>query len=190
MEKHVATHLTPALMARLKTTEGHLRGIGRMLAAGAYCIDIIKQVQATQRALDKWNYLVLEEHLNGCVTEAMRGEREDERERVVGELMALFRRTRVPSKESSAAGRAAWISRIEARVRDVQTMVEANAPSIDLIRATEAIKADLDAFSGAVLADHLNGCVTTAIRGERAEERARVLRELLQVFDARVTLDV
>jgi DNA-binding FrmR family transcriptional regulator len=62
------------LLTRLKTIEGHVRGVQRMVEADAYCIDLIKQTQAIQRALDKFNSLVLAEHLNNCVTTAIRGE--------------------------------------------------------------------------------------------------------------------
>ena len=33
---------------RLKTIEGHIRGIQRMLEEDKYCIDIIRQIQAVQ----------------------------------------------------------------------------------------------------------------------------------------------
>jgi DNA-binding FrmR family transcriptional regulator len=46
----------------------------------------------------------------------------------------------------------------------------------------------LDAFQRRVLADHLNGCVTTAIRSQQPAERARVVDELLQVFHTSSTL--
>ena len=178
------------LLARLKTTEGHLRGIGRMVEAEAYCIDIIKQVQATQRALDKWNNLVLEDHLNSCVTDAIREDQQSERERVIDELNDIFQPpTRVQASSTrnsgptSAAQRIAWLRQIEAQVRDVQRMVEGEAYCIDLIKATQAINSELSRFSSVVLNDHLNGCVTTAIRGEHPDERTRVVSELLQVFD-------
>jgi DNA-binding FrmR family transcriptional regulator len=78
------------LLTRLKTIEGHVRGVQRMVEADAYCIDLIKQTQAIQRALDKFNSLILTEHLNGCVTTAIRGEEPQERERVVHELLEVF----------------------------------------------------------------------------------------------------
>ncbi len=78
------------LLNRLKTIEGHVRGVQRMIDADEYCIDIIKQTQAIQRALDKFNSLILAGHLNGCVTTAIRGEQPDERERVVQELLQVF----------------------------------------------------------------------------------------------------
>lgn len=78
------------LINRLKTIEGHVRGVQRMVEQDEYCIDIIKQTQAIQRALDTFNRLILAQHLNGCVTEAIRGEDPQERERVVSELLQVF----------------------------------------------------------------------------------------------------
>ena len=78
------------LLNRLKTVEGHVRGVQRMVDEDAYCIDILKQTQAIQRALDKVNSLILANHLNGCVTTAIRGEDPQERERVVHELLNVF----------------------------------------------------------------------------------------------------
>jgi CsoR family transcriptional regulator, copper-sensing transcriptional repressor len=80
----------PQLMNRLKTIEGHVRGVQRMVEDDAYCIDILKQTQAIQRALDKFNSIILANHLNGCVTTAIRGEQPEERERVVTELLQVF----------------------------------------------------------------------------------------------------
>ncbi|MFQ5856716.1 MAG: metal-sensitive transcriptional regulator [Anaerolineae bacterium] len=78
------------MLARLKSIEGHVRGIQRMVEEDQYCIDIIQQAQAVQRALDKFNALILENHLNTCVTTAIRGEDAEERERVVTEIMDVF----------------------------------------------------------------------------------------------------
>jgi DNA-binding FrmR family transcriptional regulator len=81
------------LLNRLKTIEGHVRGIQRMVEEDSYCVDILKQTKAIQRALDKFNSLVLAEHLNGCVTTAIRGEEPQERERVMTELLQVFEAT-------------------------------------------------------------------------------------------------
>lgn len=78
------------LLNRLKTIEGHIRGIQRMVDDDAYCVDIIKQTMAVQRALDKFNSIVLERHLEGCVTTAIRSDDAAERERVIGELLQVF----------------------------------------------------------------------------------------------------
>ena len=77
-------------LTQLRITEGHLRGIQRMLAEDAYCIDIIRQIQAVQAALNKVSARILEEHLNSCVITAVRGEDPQERERVLIEISDVF----------------------------------------------------------------------------------------------------
>jgi DNA-binding FrmR family transcriptional regulator len=86
-------HHKEQLLTRLKTIEGHVRGVQRMVEEDTYCIDVLKQTQAIQRALDKFNSLILAEHLNSCVTTAIRGEDPQERERVVSELLQVFETT-------------------------------------------------------------------------------------------------
>ncbi len=75
---------------RLKTVEGHIRGIERMIESDTYCIDVIRQIQAVQSALNKINAMILEEHLNSCLIAAVRGEDVDERERVLKEIADVF----------------------------------------------------------------------------------------------------
>jgi DNA-binding FrmR family transcriptional regulator len=82
------------VLNRLKTVEGHIRGIERMVEEDVYCIDIIKQIQAVQAALGRVSSLVLDGHLNSCVITAVRGEDPKERERVLGELSEIFQATR------------------------------------------------------------------------------------------------
>jgi DNA-binding FrmR family transcriptional regulator len=75
---------------RLKSIEGHVRGVGRMVDEDAYCIDVLKQTNAIQRALEKVNAIILDEHLKTCVTKAMRSDQQCERERVLAELVDVF----------------------------------------------------------------------------------------------------
>lgn len=78
------------LLNRLKSVEGHVRGVQRMIEDDSYCVDIIKQTLAVQRALEKFNSIILERHLQGCVTTAIRSEDAGERERVIHELLQVF----------------------------------------------------------------------------------------------------
>ena len=80
----------PQVMTRLKTAEGHLRGIQRMVDENVYCIDIIRQIQAVQSALNRVSTMLLEGHLNSCLIGAVRGEDPDERERVLKEIAEVF----------------------------------------------------------------------------------------------------
>ena len=78
------------ILNRLKSVDGHLRGVIKMVDEDAYCMDVIKQLQAVQGAIGRVNALLLADHLQTCVTTAIRGDAPAERERVIGELLRLF----------------------------------------------------------------------------------------------------
>ncbi len=75
---------------RLKTIEGHIKGVTRMVENGEYCIDVIRQIQAVQAALNKVTTQILDEHLNSCVITAIRGDDPQERERVLKEIAEIY----------------------------------------------------------------------------------------------------
>lgn len=79
-----------AALKRLRTVEGHLHGIIRMIEDDSYCIDVLRQIQAVQAALNKVSVGILEDHLSSCVTTAIRGEDPAERERVLKEITDVF----------------------------------------------------------------------------------------------------
>lgn len=78
------------VVTRLKSIEGHVRGVARMVEEDAYCIDVIKQTVAIIKAVDKVNLMILDNHLKTCVTTAIRGENPADRERVLTELLEVF----------------------------------------------------------------------------------------------------
>lgn len=78
-------------LRRLATIEGHLRGIRKMVEDDAYCVDVLKQTHAVQRAIAKFEQVLLRGHLSHCVPDGIRGGREHE---VLGELEELFSLTR------------------------------------------------------------------------------------------------
>lgn len=81
------------LKNRALSIQGHMGAVARMIDEDAYCIDIIKQTQAIEKALDKLNALLLERHLGSCVTTAIRSDKPKERERVIKELLDVFETT-------------------------------------------------------------------------------------------------
>ncbi|GAP17376.1 metal-sensitive transcriptional regulator [Levilinea saccharolytica] len=83
-------HDTEGVILRLKTAEGHLRGIQRMVEEDAYCIDVIRQIQAVQAALNKVSTQILDEHLNSCLVTAVQGDDPAERQRVLKEIAEVF----------------------------------------------------------------------------------------------------
>lgn len=58
-------------LLRLKTVRGHLDGVIRMVEAEAYCPELMKQVAAAQASLERVNRILLQNHLETCVTEAI-----------------------------------------------------------------------------------------------------------------------
>jgi DNA-binding FrmR family transcriptional regulator len=74
-------------LKRLAYIEGHLKGIRKMVEDDQYCVDILKQTFAVQRAIDKFESLLLQGHLNACVPEGIREGRDQQ---VLGELAELF----------------------------------------------------------------------------------------------------
>ena len=77
-------------LRRMKTIEGHLRGVIRMMEEDAYCIDVIRQIQAVDAALNKVSTQILENHLNSCVITAIKGNNAREREKVLKEIAEVF----------------------------------------------------------------------------------------------------
>lgn len=61
-----------ALLNRLRRVEGQVRGLQRMVEEDTYCIDILTQVSAATKALEKVALSLLDGHLRHCVLDAAR----------------------------------------------------------------------------------------------------------------------
>lgn len=57
------------ILHRLKIARGHLMKVINMVEKDEYCIDVIHQSQAVQRALEETDTVVLENHLKTCVVD-------------------------------------------------------------------------------------------------------------------------
>lgn len=77
-------------LRRIRTVEGHLGGIERMLEQDAYCIDVIRQIQAVQSALTKISVDVLDEHLQTCLVKAVQAENGREKDQVLKEITEVY----------------------------------------------------------------------------------------------------
>jgi DNA-binding FrmR family transcriptional regulator len=79
-------------LGRLRRIEGQVQGLQRMIAADAYCVDILLQVSAVQGALEQVQKLLLGRHIESCVADALRSGSRTERQRKVDELLDVFSR--------------------------------------------------------------------------------------------------
>ncbi len=66
-------------LERLKRIEGQVKGIIRMVEDDKYCIDIINQISAVKGALNKVALIILQNHVESCVTEAVKNEDSEEK---------------------------------------------------------------------------------------------------------------
>jgi CsoR family transcriptional regulator, copper-sensing transcriptional repressor len=57
---------------RLTKAEGHIRGIIKMIDEEKECPDILIQIAAVKAALDKTGEVILEDHLEHCMVEAVK----------------------------------------------------------------------------------------------------------------------
>jgi len=62
------THAShPALIARLKRADGHLRAVIAMLEAGKPCVDVAQQLQAVEKAVSNAKRVLIHDHIDQCL---------------------------------------------------------------------------------------------------------------------------
>ena len=61
----------PQVQARLRRIEGQIRGVQKMVDEDRYCIDVLTQVSAVKAALDAVALVLLQDHTEHCVVEAI-----------------------------------------------------------------------------------------------------------------------
>jgi len=77
------------VLHRLKIAKGHLDKVVKMYEQGEYCIDILTQSQAVQSALKETDALILENHLQTCVTDAVKS---GEKDKAIAEVIKVFKK--------------------------------------------------------------------------------------------------
>jgi DNA-binding FrmR family transcriptional regulator len=87
--RHSYTRDRRELLNRLRRIEGQVRGVQRLVENEAYCLDILQQVEALSAAADQVAMLVLEDHIDGCLTHAIES---GQGEPYVEEVMQVVRR--------------------------------------------------------------------------------------------------
>ncbi len=61
------------ILTRLRRIEGQARGLAKMVDEDRYCIDIMQQIASLRAAADAVALVLLRDHLDGCVREAVLG---------------------------------------------------------------------------------------------------------------------
>jgi len=80
---------------RSKIIEGQFKGLVKAIDAEEYCIDILTQSLAIQKSLRSLNKLVLENHMLTHVKEGMSNGSDEEKEKLIKEMLELYELTNV-----------------------------------------------------------------------------------------------
>jgi CsoR family transcriptional regulator, copper-sensing transcriptional repressor len=88
----VEPEIKEAALARLKKIEGQIRGLQRMVDEERYCADVLTQIASVHEALRGVGKLMMRNHLQHCITGALRSGDPAEAERTYGEVLDLMYR--------------------------------------------------------------------------------------------------
>jgi DNA-binding FrmR family transcriptional regulator len=86
------TQIKAKALGRLRRIEGQVQGIQRMVEEDKYCVDILLQLTAVQGAVEQVQKILLGQHLESCVTEAVRSGSARDRQKKMEELLDVFSR--------------------------------------------------------------------------------------------------
>ncbi|MFP4068364.1 MAG: metal-sensitive transcriptional regulator [Spirochaetaceae bacterium] len=76
--------------SRLRRIEGQIAGIRNMVEEDRYCVDILTQTSAVVSALRGVEDLVMQNHLNTCVVDAIRSDDDSEKQQKLDEVMDVI----------------------------------------------------------------------------------------------------
>lgn len=79
-----------AKLNRVKRLEGQMRGVGKMIERGEYCVDILTQLRAISKATKNLELLILEDHAAHCLKHAFEAGKE-ESDQKIQELLGILR---------------------------------------------------------------------------------------------------
>ena len=81
-------------LVALRRIEGQVRGVQGMIEDCKYCVDILTQIHAIKGALSRVEEKVLEKHFKNCVTDAVKGASEKEKQQKMDEILKLIHQAR------------------------------------------------------------------------------------------------
>ena len=87
--RHPGVRHDAEILSRLRKANGQLTGITSMYENGRYCIDILDQLAAARAAIDAVGLILLQDHIDACVRDAIEAGDSDEK---VTELVTAVRR--------------------------------------------------------------------------------------------------
>ena len=84
------SHTKKLVDQRLARIEGQVKAVRRLVEEDRYCVDVVRQVQAARAALASMETLIVEDHVDTCVEQALTNGSIDERRDKVNELVGIL----------------------------------------------------------------------------------------------------
>jgi DNA-binding FrmR family transcriptional regulator len=82
------------VLRRVGRIEGQVRGVRRMIDDEEYCIDVLTQISAATKALESVSLMLLGDHLEHCVADAISSGSADAKDKVAEANAAISRLVR------------------------------------------------------------------------------------------------
>lgn len=83
-------HRKQGALQRLARLEGQVRGVIRMVEDDRYCVDILNQTSAIRSALAQVEVLLLQDHADDCVEDAIVSSDPEAQRQKFRELVGIF----------------------------------------------------------------------------------------------------
>lgn len=77
-------------LKRLNRVRGQLEGVGKMIEEERYCVDVLTQISSVHEALRGLGKLIMQNFLEGCVTESLSSPTKKKKEKTYKELMDII----------------------------------------------------------------------------------------------------
>ncbi|ADI04925.1 metal-sensitive transcriptional regulator [Streptomyces sp. NPDC000941] len=91
MELDLAGAELKAVLNRLRRAQGQISGVIRMIEEGRDCEDVVTQLAAASRALDRAGFAIIATGLQQCLTDVeARGNADEDRDQMRARLEKLF----------------------------------------------------------------------------------------------------
>ena len=78
------------VLRRLNRIEGQIKGLRRLVEEETYCVDVLTQISSVHEALRGVGKVIMRDHLQHCVTDALRAGDDTKAERTYQELMDVI----------------------------------------------------------------------------------------------------
>jgi DNA-binding FrmR family transcriptional regulator len=77
-------------LALVKTARGQADAVLRMMEEDRYCVDVSKQILAAMALLKKANLIILRQHIDTCVKDAIRKDQGEEKIEEIASILEAY----------------------------------------------------------------------------------------------------